>query len=151
MSYNTKNYTEQGGEKTVIGGEIEILGTLTIDNEATVAGVVTAAVVNNLTTTTTGKALDAAQGKALNDKITALTPVNALDSESTAAPLAAAQGKVLKTLVDAKYTAANATDTVAGLVKQAALVPEAEGANPTAAEFKALLDALKAAGIMAAE
>lgn len=24
MSYNTKNYTEQGGEKTVIGGELEI-------------------------------------------------------------------------------------------------------------------------------
>lgn len=25
MSYNTKNYTEQGGEKTVIGGELMIL------------------------------------------------------------------------------------------------------------------------------
>ena len=25
MSYNTKNYTEQGGEKTVIGGELKIL------------------------------------------------------------------------------------------------------------------------------
>lgn len=24
MSYNTKNYTEQGGEKTVIGGSLEI-------------------------------------------------------------------------------------------------------------------------------
>ncbi len=24
MSYNTKNYTEQGGEKTVIGGALEI-------------------------------------------------------------------------------------------------------------------------------
>jgi len=24
MSYNTKNYTEQGGEKTVIGGELEV-------------------------------------------------------------------------------------------------------------------------------
>jgi len=24
MSYNTKNYTEPGGEKTVIGGELEI-------------------------------------------------------------------------------------------------------------------------------
>lgn len=23
MSYNTKNYTEQGGEKTVIGGTLE--------------------------------------------------------------------------------------------------------------------------------
>ena len=26
MSYNTKNYTEQGGEKTVIGGVLEIKG-----------------------------------------------------------------------------------------------------------------------------
>lgn len=120
MSYNTLNYTEQGGEKTVIGGEVEILGTLTIDDGATVAGVVTAAVVNNLTTTTTGKALDAAQGKAL------------------------------KALVDAKYTAANATDAVAGLVKQAANAPEAAADNPTAEEFKALLDALIDAGIMAA-
>lgn len=25
MSYNAKNYTEQGGEKTVIGGTLEIL------------------------------------------------------------------------------------------------------------------------------
>ena len=121
MSYNTLNYTEQGGEKTVIGGEIEILGTLTIDDGATVSGVVTAAVVNNLTTTTTGKALDAAQGKEL------------------------------KTQVDAKYTAANATDEVAGLVKQAANVPEVgDGDTLTAADFNALLDALIDAGIMAA-
>ncbi len=34
-------------------------------------------------------------------------------------------------------------------IKQAALVAEAAGANPTAAEFKALLDALKTAGLMA--
>ena len=27
MSYNTKNYTEQGGDKTVIGGEVDITGT----------------------------------------------------------------------------------------------------------------------------
>lgn len=25
MSYNTKNYTEQGGDKTVIGGTLEVL------------------------------------------------------------------------------------------------------------------------------
>lgn len=43
----------------------------------------------------------------------------------------------------------NATKSKAGLVKQAALVPEAAGENVTKAEFKALLDALKTAGIMA--
>ena len=43
-----------------------------------------------------------------------------------------------------------ATESKAGAVKMAAKVDEAAGDNPTAAEFKALLDALKAAGIMAA-
>ena len=36
-------------------------------------------------------------------------------------------------------------------MKQAAAVPEAAGANVTQAEFKALLDALKTAGLMKAE
>ena len=37
MSYNTKNYMEQGGEKLVIGGELEVL------EGATVTGLVDAA------------------------------------------------------------------------------------------------------------
>ena len=41
-----------------------------------------------------------------------------------------------------------ATKTKAGAVKMAAKVDEAAGRAPTAAEFKALLDALKAAGLM---
>ena len=43
-----------------------------------------------------------------------------------------------------------ATKTKAGAIKMAAKVAEAAGSTPTAAEFKALLDALKAAGIMSA-
>ena len=43
----------------------------------------------------------------------------------------------------------NATRSKAGLVKHAALVPEAAGENVAKAEFKALLDSLKTAGIMA--
>lgn len=42
-----------------------------------------------------------------------------------------------------------ATATSKGMVKMAENVAEASGANPTAAEFKALLDALIGAGIMA--
>ncbi|HJD35633.1 MAG TPA: hypothetical protein IAA00_01640 [Candidatus Blautia ornithocaccae] len=42
-----------------------------------------------------------------------------------------------------------ATTAKAGLVKQSAAVAEAAGENVTKEEFKALLDALKAAGIMA--
>ena len=38
MSYNAKNYTEQGGEKTVIGGTVEIQGTLEFDEGAAVTG-----------------------------------------------------------------------------------------------------------------
>lgn len=52
MSYNTKNYTEQGGEKTVIGGVLEIkegasvTGLPVVENQADstatdVAGLVT--------------------------------------------------------------------------------------------------------------
>lgn len=51
MSYNTKNYTEQGGDKTVIGGTLEVLSGATVtglpvaENQAdsvatTVAGLV---------------------------------------------------------------------------------------------------------------
>lgn len=39
MSYNIKNYTEQGGEKTVINGEIIINGKLIVNDEAVVEGV----------------------------------------------------------------------------------------------------------------
>ena len=52
MGYNTKNYTEQGGEKTVIGGTLEIkegasvTGLPAAENQAdseatTIAGLVT--------------------------------------------------------------------------------------------------------------
>lgn len=49
----------------------------------------------------------------------------------------------------ATYTLPAVNKTTLGGVKQSTLVPEAAGENVTKAEFKALLDALKAAGIMA--
>lgn len=52
-------------------------------------------------------------------------------------------GKTLK--------ATAATATALGGVKLATKVAEAAGSAPTAAEFKALIDALVAAGIMAAQ
>ena len=52
--------------------------------------------------------------------------------------------------IDPVYDAPTAaTETTLGLVKMAANVPGAAGTSPTKAEFKALLDALIAAGIMA--
>ncbi len=116
MGYNTLNYTEQGGAKTVIGGTLEIA------DGASVTGITTATLVNDLTTGGTDKALTAEQGK------------------------------TLKTAIDGKYTAANATASTAGLVKMAANVPQsAEAASPTTAEFNALLTALKAAGVVTAD
>ena len=47
------------------------------------------------------------------------------------------------------YTLPAANTTTIGGVKQAAAVAEAAGENVTKAEFKALLDAMKAAGLMA--
>lgn len=49
----------------------------------------------------------------------------------------------------AKSGGTPATKTTAGIVKQAALVANAAGANPTQAEYNALLTALKTAGLMA--
>lgn len=46
--------------------------------------------------------------------------------------------------------APTATETTAGTVRQAAFQAAAAGANPTKAEYDALLAALVAAGIMAA-
>ena len=43
----------------------------------------------------------------------------------------------------------NATTSKSGIIKQSAAVPEATGEQVTKEEFKALLDALKTAGIMA--
>lgn len=42
-----------------------------------------------------------------------------------------------------------AATTVAGVVKKGAAVADAAGAAPTAAEFKALLDSLRASGTLA--
>lgn len=63
----------------------------------------------------------------------------------------AAQNAQLGTMVNNPTAQISAATTTAnGTVKMSANVPEAAGDNPTAAEFKALLDALIAAGIMSA-
>ncbi len=85
---NVKNYTEQGGEKTVIGGELEIAasGKLTIKDGATVDTGVIAPVVDNLISTEATSALSAKQGKVLNDAIIAKTAANQADSTAADVP-----------------------------------------------------------------
>lgn len=82
---NVKNYTEQGGERTVIGGQLEIAagGTLTIAEGSTVEGVVSAPVVDALDSTSTTSALSANQGKVLNDALAAKTAANQADSTAS--------------------------------------------------------------------
>lgn len=55
------------------------------------------------------------------------------------------QGPISGAVTNATVTA---TASVAGLVKQAASQPAAAGANPTKAEYDALIAALKTAGVM---
>lgn len=64
MSYNVKNYTEQGGEKTVIGGTLEVL------DGATVTGVIATA---NATTLGGIKASPRGTGDTVEVKIDSTT------------------------------------------------------------------------------
>ena len=82
---NVKNYTEQGGEKTVIGGSLEIAtsGKLIIAEGATIEGILSVPVVDALGSTSATSALSAKQGKILNDAIAAKTAANQADSIAT--------------------------------------------------------------------
>ena len=121
MSYNAKNYTEQGAEKTVIGGTLEIL------DSAEVIGLTDLATSASASTLGGIKAATKGAGDTVEVKI---------DTTSN------------KLYVPAYPT--TATAATAGLVKQAATVAAAAGDTPTKAEFNALITALIAAGIIAA-
>ncbi len=124
MSYNTKNYTEQGGEKTVIGGTLEIkegasvtglsADPLLVATEETLGGV---------------KASAADEGDTVEIKI-------------------GEDGKLY-----APTYPTDATESVSGLVKMAANQADsiAEDTATLVTDFNALLAKLKAAGLMAAD
>ncbi len=124
MSYNTKNYTEQGGEKTVIGGTLEIkegasvtglsADPLLVATEETLGGV---------------KAAAADEGDTVEIKI-------------------GEDGKLY-----APTYPTDATESVSGLVKKAANQADsiAEDTATLVTYFNALLAKLKAAGLMAAD
>ena len=124
MSYNTKNYTEQGGEKTVIGGTLEIkegasvtglsANPLLVATEETLGGV---------------KAAAAGEGDTVEIKI-------------------GEDGKLY-----APTYPTDATESVSGLVKMAAYQADsiAEDTSTLVTDFNALLAKLKAAGLMAAD
>lgn len=80
-----------------------------------------------------------------NEQVGPAGPAGAVGPKGDKGP-AGAQGPA-----GPSYTLPAASKTTLGDVKQAALVAEAAGENVTKAEFKALLDALKAAGQMASK
>ncbi len=128
MAYNAKNYNEQGAEKMVIGGELVILesATLEVEDGATVTGVVAAAKATAL------GGVKAATRNSGNDTVE-------IKIDSSTSKLYAPTYPVLPTA---------ATEEDAGIVKMAANVEEAEGAVGVD-DFNGLLAALIAAGLMA--
>ena len=124
MSYNSKNYTEQGGEKTVIGGTLEI------KEGASVTGLSADPLLVATADTLGGvKASTAGESDTVEVKI----------------------GEDSKLYVPAYPT--DATESVSGLVKIAANQVDsiATDAAGLVTDFNALLAKLKAAGLMAAD
>jgi len=124
MSYNTKNYTEQGGEKTVIGGTLEI------KEGASVTGL-SADPLLVATEETLGGVKAAAAGE-----------------DDTVEVKIGEDGKLY-----APTYPTDATESVSGLVKMAAKQADsiAEDTATLVTDFNALLAKLKAAGLMAAD
>jgi hypothetical protein len=125
MSYNAKNYTEQGGEKTVIGGTLEVL------DGATVTGITGVAATANATTLGGIKAAAKGEGDTVEVKINSKTSKLYVPTYPVL-PVAA-------------------TTETAGIVKMAANVVAIDGETVTVEKFNELLTALINAGIMADE
>ena len=130
MSYNAKNYTEQGGEKTVIGGEIVINGKITVSDGGEVAG------ITGVAGAATAKVLGGVKAAAKGAGDTVEVKIDTSTSK----------------LYVPTYPVVpeEATTETAGTVKQAENVALAAGEAPTKAEFNALITALIEAGLMAA-
>ena len=161
MSYNVKNYTEQGGEKTVIGGTLEI------KEGASVTGLSADPLLAATEETLGGvKAAIAGESYTVEVKIGEdgklyVQALAAAISEALGGVIAeeAAEGDTVEVKIgeDSKlYTPAypaDATELVSGLVKTAANQADsiAEDTAALVTDFNALLVKLKAAGLMAAD
>lgn len=156
MAYTPKNYLDDGGDKTVIGGEIEFTAASTVN-------FVTGATVTGLTEATTpaGSALGGVKAAAAGAGDTVECKIKAADSKLyvPAYPVLVAAGT---NLGGVKAAAKGEGDTVECKIDAeseklyvptypiSANVPVAAGSTPTKAEFDALIGALITAGLMAA-
>jgi hypothetical protein len=121
MAHTSKNYMTDGGDKTVIGGTLEVLEGATVTGLTETAAAASASALGGV------KAAEAGAGDTVECKI----------NNST------------KKLYVPAYPGA-ATTAAAGLVKKAVNVP-ALGDAPTKDDFNLLLEKLIEAGIMEAE
>ena len=131
MSYNAKNYTEQGGEKTVIGGEIVINGKITVSDGGEIAGFTGVAEAATATALGGVKAAAKGEGDTVEAKIDSTTSKLYVPTYPTVPE--------------------EATTETAGIVKMAANVAKITGDTVTVEKFNDLIDALVAAGLMADE
>jgi hypothetical protein len=131
MSYNTKNYREQGGESWVVDGTLTVNGTLDVDAGATVTGLVDVSLLVPASASALGgiKAATKGAGDTVECKI------DATSSKLYVAPPAVATADAAGVVKMAANQADSTAEDVAGLL----------------ADFNALLAKLKAAGIMAAD
>jgi len=161
MSYNSKNYTEQGGEKTVIGGTLEIAeGASVTGLSADPLLVATADTLGGVKAAAAGED-DTIEVKIGEDGKLYVQALAAATSEALGGVIAeeAAVGDTVEVKIgeDSKlYVPAyptDATESVSGLVKIAANQVDsiATDAAGLVTDFNALLAKLKAAGLMAAD
>ena len=137
MAFNCKNYETDGGNHWVVGG------TLTIEEGATVEGMASA---------TTAPATASVPGL-----VSIGTNVDVSAQGKISVKTASASNKGVVQIgsglsVESGVVSLDAPDAgadVKGVVLQGVAVADAEGEAPTAAEFKALLDSLRDAGIIA--
>ena len=162
MSYNVKNYTEQGGEKTVIGGEIVIDGKITVADGGEVAGIT--GVAGAATATALGgiKAAASAAGDTVEVKIDATSsklyvPTYPVTATAETAGLIKAGAKGEGDTVEAKIGADGKlyvpTYPVVPEIPIAAKQIDSEATTVAGlvTDFNALLAKLKVAGLMTAE
>lgn len=129
MSYNIKNYREQGGESWVVDGKLTVNGTLEVDAGATVTGLA-------LLVPASASALGGIKAATKGAGDTVECKIDATSSKLYVAPPAAA------------------TADAAGVVKMAANVPELDdsgdplGVDDVVGTVNLLLQKLKEAGIM---
>jgi hypothetical protein len=136
MGYNTKNYTEQGGEKTVIGGVLEVKegGSLELKEGALIKGFPIASNQNNSTATTVSALKDN-----FNDLLAKLKDAGFMEFDTWNLSVAKAPitTEGLPTTVNqSKVTAVTIADNIISVTVDVNELVEFESSTPTQGTHK---------------